>query len=73
MKEKHILQSKTFWVNGITLAIGAATLLSGNEAGLSSESTAILTTLVIPALHLVLRAITNEPVTTKLKPKRKGE
>ena len=73
MNEKHILQSKTFWVNGITLAIGAATLLSGNEVGLSSESTAILTTLVIPGLNLVLRAMTKEPVNLKLKPKRKGE
>lgn len=60
---KNILRSKTFWVNAITLAVGAATMLAGNEAiGLNPQVSAILTSIVVPSLNLLLRAVTNEPV-----------
>ena len=66
MERKFILKSKTFWVNAITLAVGAATLLQGSPiVGFSPELTAIITGLVVPGLNLLLRSLTNEGVTVK--------
>jgi uncharacterized membrane protein len=58
-KPKSIFKSKTFWVN--VIAIGA--LVANNQFGLEidTENQAAL----LAVINIVLRAVTNEPLTLK--------
>jgi hypothetical protein len=68
MKTKQWYQSKTIWVQIITMLIGAVTIVSASDA-ISTQNALILATIVVPILNMFLRTITSEPITGKKDPK----
>ena len=57
MNKKHWWQSKTVWLNVITLAIG---VLSVVVDVLPAQTAAIITGTVIPVLNIFLRFVTDK-------------
>lgn len=56
---KSIFQSKTFWVNLITFLL----VILGQDVLVSIGLTAKLQMVIITTLNVILRFITNQPVT----------
>ena len=58
---KKLWQSKTFWVNALTMAVSGITYLAGMDI-LPPEMVAIATGLVLPMVNVVLRYITKDEI-----------
>lgn len=59
--EKSWWKSKTIWLNLITLLVGVAGVLAGEE-WINSQVVMAITSLVIPILNLILRYLTEAPI-----------
>ena len=55
-------QSKTIWVNAITLLIGVVSFLAGQEFIADHPQIATWFAMVLGLLNIVLRFLTNQPV-----------
>lgn len=62
MEKKSILKSKTFWVNALTVAVGVATYLGGSEVIAQYPVAVSVIAVVVGALNVALRFVTNKPV-----------
>lgn len=62
IKSKNWFESRTVWVNAITLAIGLAGVVAGSEV-LPPDAVVILTSLIVPVLNILLRFLTDKPIT----------
>lgn len=58
---KKLWQSRTFWVNALTMAVSGITYLSGMNI-LPPEMAALATGLVLPIVNVVLRYITKDEI-----------
>lgn len=58
---KKLWQSKTFWVNALTMAVSGITYLAGMNI-LPQEAVMILTGLVLPMVNVVLRYVTKDEI-----------
>jgi len=69
METKPWYQSKTIWVNLITLLISiiGIVITSATDLGISPEVVVVLTGVIVPVLNLFLRTITEQPITLKKK------
>lgn len=64
-KVKEWWQSKTFWVNTVTLVIGIITTFAGLDfVKENPQLTVVLSTIVLPFLNNVLRWLTKVPITS---------
>ena len=61
IKTKNWFESRTVWVNVVTLAIGLAGVVAGSEV-LPPDAVVILTSLIVPVLNILLRFLTNKPI-----------
>ena len=65
MDTKKSWQSKTVWLNAVTLAVGVATYLTTNDI-VRQHPVAIAVLIVLQSVgNLVLRFATSKPVTLK--------
>ena len=64
---KNWYESKTVWVNILTLALGIIGIFvtSATDLGIPPQTVAILTGIVVPIINVVLRFITNEGIKVK--------
>lgn len=62
MNAKPIWQSKTIWVNGLTLAAGVLSLVAGSDliAAFPRAAAAVVTTLGV--VNVALRFVTTTPI-----------
>ena len=58
---KNVLLSKTFWVNSVTLLVSVLTALLGSDF-ISEEWVLYITGLVLPIANIILRFLTDQPV-----------
>ena len=65
---KKLWQSKTFWVNFLSLSASVVTYLVGMEI-LPPDALAVATGLVLPAINLVLRYITKDEIEPLMRKK----
>lgn len=61
MDSKPIWQSKTFWVNGLTLAAAVLTALSGQSQHIPADWLPYIAS-GIAAVNIALRFLTDKPV-----------
>ena len=60
--------SRTIWVNVLTLAVSIITVLMSSELLAGYENLIlILTTIVVPIINIILRWLTDQPVTSVFK------
>lgn len=59
---KGIFQSKTFWVNALTLAVSIATALQGADFVATNPELVAAIGVAVSALNIALRLITKVPV-----------
>ncbi len=59
---KGIFQSKTFWVNALTLAVSIATALQGADFVAVNPELVAAIGVAVSALNIALRLITKVPV-----------
>lgn len=62
-ESKPFWQSKTFWVNFLTLLVSVLTLIVGNEWVKENPAIVSIVGVVITGLNVVLRFLTNQAVT----------
>ena len=61
-------KSKTFWINSLTLIAGVVAVVSESELLEKNKELVIgMTTIAIPVINLVLRWLTDQPVTSPIE------
>jgi hypothetical protein len=60
---KGLLQSKTFWVNAVTLAVSVGTYLMNSELFVNNPEVVAIGGAVIGGLNILLRLMTGKPIT----------
>ncbi len=61
MNGKRWWESKTIWVNALTLIASGLTIVAGSES-VDPQIVAVVTGLAIPIVNLILRFVTKMPV-----------
>lgn len=64
--DKHVLASKTVWINGLTVAVAILTALTGQADHLSPEWMPYIVA-SLAAVNVALRFLTTLPLTVESK------
>jgi len=65
MGSKRRIESKTYWVNGLTLVAGGATLIFGSDMGLDEAAINTIAAGIVaflPVVNMILREVTGKPI-----------